>query len=492
MPDDPKIGPEHREAASMEDRASRFEQLREPRPQTNREIWQMMADFAEEQIAKHDRTEVLDRDKAAVEYPRLVVCGIIIQDGMILLEKRAPTGVNGLDGMRKHVIGQWGRRSALSLPNLSKERHMLSRLAVLILLAGSALAQTGPIPVSFFGLQAKPVMGTRPTIPFGACRLWDQSVSWAALNPSQGTYNWANLDAALADVKSEGVDDCEYTFGVVPAWSSSNSNSTGGACDFGSAGGCFLPADVAPDGTGSDAAFKTFVSAIVAHVNDPTYLKTHAHIREWEPWNEFYRDPTIDPLFANCLKGSGCSTTATIAQLVRMAQDVDTITKAADPNAITLTPSSKPTLDAIQVMQQFLSAGGAKFSQALAFHFYLTDPTTIPALIAMIRSGTGSALPLWSTEGSWGQNANLSDPNAQASFVWQYYLQMWAAGVQRVYWYEYENAGWGTLCAGIENCTLNRAGLAYQQMVPSLEGATVSEPSQGVWMLKMNKLGEQR
>jgi 8-oxo-dGTP diphosphatase len=40
-----------------------------------------------------------EHDKAAVIYPRLVVCAIIVRDGKVLLEKRAPSGIEGLDGM---------------------------------------------------------------------------------------------------------------------------------------------------------------------------------------------------------------------------------------------------------------------------------------------------------------------------------------------------------------------------------------------------------
>jgi 8-oxo-dGTP diphosphatase len=38
------------------------------------------------------------RDKPAKTLPRLVVCAIIIRDGKVLLERRAPAGVAGLDG----------------------------------------------------------------------------------------------------------------------------------------------------------------------------------------------------------------------------------------------------------------------------------------------------------------------------------------------------------------------------------------------------------
>jgi 8-oxo-dGTP pyrophosphatase MutT (NUDIX family) len=38
-------------------------------------------------------------DAAAKDLPRLVACAIIVRDGKVLLEKRAPSGVKGLDGM---------------------------------------------------------------------------------------------------------------------------------------------------------------------------------------------------------------------------------------------------------------------------------------------------------------------------------------------------------------------------------------------------------
>lgn len=38
------------------------------------------------------------KDKPAKALPRLVVCAILIRDGKVLLERRAPAGVAGLDG----------------------------------------------------------------------------------------------------------------------------------------------------------------------------------------------------------------------------------------------------------------------------------------------------------------------------------------------------------------------------------------------------------
>src|SRR5205807_3514497 len=93
-------------------------------------------------------------------------------------------------------------------------------------------------------------------------------------------------------------------------------------CDFGAAGGCDLPADLNADGTGTDNTFLTFVRAVAQHVNDPTYLQTHAHVAYWEPWNEWHRNPVLGTLFSGCATGSGCSVHATYAQMVRMTEDV--------------------------------------------------------------------------------------------------------------------------------------------------------------------------
>ena len=57
------------------------------------------AKAAEERIEALELALTLEKDKPAKSLPRLVSCAVIIQDGAVLLEKRAPAGVQGLDGM---------------------------------------------------------------------------------------------------------------------------------------------------------------------------------------------------------------------------------------------------------------------------------------------------------------------------------------------------------------------------------------------------------
>ena len=45
--------------------------------------------------AKQDKA--FTKDAQAAELPRIVACAVIIKEGKVLLERRAPTGVDGLD-----------------------------------------------------------------------------------------------------------------------------------------------------------------------------------------------------------------------------------------------------------------------------------------------------------------------------------------------------------------------------------------------------------
>lgn len=44
-----------------------------------------------------ERALTAERDREAKEYPRVVVCAVILRDGCVLMEKRAPAGIEGLD-----------------------------------------------------------------------------------------------------------------------------------------------------------------------------------------------------------------------------------------------------------------------------------------------------------------------------------------------------------------------------------------------------------
>lgn len=62
------------------------------------------------------------KDVGARVLPRLVVCAVIIRDGMVLLERRAPTGTSGLD----HA---WDLPGGKVEPNESPEEAIVREIA---------------------------------------------------------------------------------------------------------------------------------------------------------------------------------------------------------------------------------------------------------------------------------------------------------------------------------------------------------------------------
>jgi hypothetical protein len=363
-------------------------------------------------------------------------------------------------------------------------------------------------------LQMKVTGGTYATPlngKFTGSRLWDGGSSgdaWYVLEPTSGSYSFTGIDAALAALYTGGVKDgIDFTFGAVPSWASSVPGDTD--CEFGT-GTCDLPTDLATDGTGTDSTFVTFVTALAQHVNNSTYLQNHAHIKYWEVWNEWYANPVVNSNFANCATAKSCQIKATYAQMVRLAEDVRcTITgagtvngsactsSAIDTSALILTPSSESSnTAATQVMENFLHCDsspitgsecttgnlGASAVDVIAWHTYPASNPAVPEdlLTAMepnqntYLSATDQARPTFSTEGSWGTHTP-SPTTQEPGFVARYLLDCFSAGYRFCNWYEYDNAGWGTLCTGAPTCSgLNNAGTAFGQVSSWLAGNTLS------------------
>lgn len=87
----------------------------------------------EAQLATAQREVAFWKDAPAAELPRLVVCAIIVCEGKILLEKRAPTGVDGLDG-------SWdlpgGKVEAQETPHQAVEREIYEEMGVRVRCTG--------------------------------------------------------------------------------------------------------------------------------------------------------------------------------------------------------------------------------------------------------------------------------------------------------------------------------------------------------------------
>ncbi len=402
-----------------------------------------------------------------------------------------------------------------------------------------------PVPSTFFGMHLHLATSPVPGAMAGSGRIWDSAqAQWPNINTASNTFAFGSLDSVLGDYYAAGINDALYTLWRVPNWASSNP--TDATCDYASEGKsyygeCDLPTDINADGTGTDLTWRTWVQNIAQYangqLNNPTYLSNHAHIAYWEVCNECFRSPTLDPGFV----ASSSATVAyrgTYAQLVRLMQDArciilghsgDHITAlnttcgqagysviGIDPTAQMVMPSTAPGgLNAkippyADVMQNLLyctcasnscsasttgcptGTAGSAAVDIINAHIYAKNyaPEQIPSQIATLRSdltATDLAKPFWDGEGGWGQNAsatqlNGGNPDLEAAFLARYQVMIWASGLARSYWYQWDNSADGTLWSptSISGCTtafgsgdICEAGIANQQVYDWLVGSTL-------------------
>jgi hypothetical protein len=295
-----------------------------------------------------------------------------------------------------------------------------------------------------------------PSMPTYGMRLWETSTSWAEINTAKGVYDWDTLDNWITQAGDKKIQ-LIYTFGFTPKWASSKSNDS--SCDYAD-GACDPPSDLNSDGTGTDQHWIDFVTAIAQHAPSITY---------WELWNT-----------PHDIK----QWTGTDAQLVRMAQDANTYIKKYISGAKIISmangqlqysyPASNCTMP--DKMGGYLAAGLGKYIDIVAFHtYYTTVAEDIVPVIQCYQSTMAtynvSSLPLWSTEGAWGTDSELSSKTDQAGYVARSFLLLWSNGVVRHYWYAWNDQNTGTLESGGK---ANDAGNAYTQVESWMSGRTMS------------------
>ena len=392
-----------------------------------------------------------------------------------------------------------------------------------------ALTVSGPLlPASFFGFSWNQTnSGTWPTVTYGMQRFWDSpALQWPDINTASGVFNFAKLDSDLALAFSKGTLQGMYTLARTPSWASADP--TDATCNYttglgGGLGECHPPNDVNSDGSGTNAIWKTWITEIATHVNDPVYLQTHAHIKYWEIWNE----PDTKPFFAG-----------SIAQLARLTEDANCIitgrgvihengngtatpctAKAIDPTAQIVMASAHAKSVALTYGQNELycnkTSGIPSYElpcpnppNAIAnavdivnFHMKpgnesgnncpAPTPCTPESAQQMYISNIRGILqpaelakPLWNGEAQYSSTGFINayaDVDMAASFMPRFYLLNWSLGVDGIAWY-YANSQ----AQPIEATT------SYQQTYQLLMNASLVTPcaaSGTVWSCEINNAG---
>jgi hypothetical protein len=313
----------------------------------------------------------------------------------------------------------------------------------------NSAAQSLPFTPQFMGMHTLSPTHHWPTVPFGSIR--PAGVSWGAVEPSRGVFNWQGMDTWVGAAQAHHVQ-FDYLFLNTPQWASLRPNEK---CNRGM-NGCGAAAN--------DADWTQFLTALVTRYK--------GRIASYEMWNE--------PNAIGYFTGNA----AEMAHLVSVAYP---IIKGIDPQAIVVGPSPSSTGWPTKYdlwLDQFLAAGGGKYVDAIAWHDYpgranqpALPPEDVINQIVIIRSVLAkyglSGLPLWDTEGGWGNDSQVPE-DQQPSYLARWYLVQFSYGISRVFWYQWDNATWGTLFREGEGPT--PAAAAYAQVYNWLNGATGSTP----------------
>jgi hypothetical protein len=321
-----------------------------------------------------------------------------------------------------------------------------------------------------------------PTVPISGIRLWNTGTTWADLNPTNGGYDWTQLDKWLA-AAGQHRNTVLYTFAGVPRWASSNPDDS--VC-IQAPGACDPPRDVNPDGTGTDQMWKTFVTALVQHNAN----STTAHIRHWEMWNEPH----------NNFYWNGTS-----AQLVRMVADAYAIIKAYEPDSIVLSPTvGWQSKEPMRWFQAYVAAGGGKYIDRISSHGYSKGgggtygpPENMVGFLVPYRAslaalGLGS-IPIWDTEANWGKDL-VTDPDLQAAWVARFVVLHASSQIRRLYWFLWNGDSQGGMWKFDPRDhrlpgTILKPGVAYAQLSQWIVGTDISSCQQTgtIWTCALSR-----
>jgi hypothetical protein len=229
------------------------------------------------------------------------------------------------------------------------------------------------------------------------------------------------LDQWLDDAESTG-QDVLYTFGATPDFAGPKKAPSG--CNSPGSNSCGAPTDVNEDGTGTDAYFSNFVTALVSHAA--------GRIAFYELWNE-----------PDCT----CFWAGTQAQLVRMGKDAAAIIRSIDPSAKILSPSAHgPTM--ATWFDGYIAAGGAPNFDIVNVHMrgqHGTNGspeaflTVYGQVIDETQKRNLTSLPLWDDEHGILQDQGVTDPDELAGYTARSLLLRAGVGLQRQYIYTWDS-----------------------------------------------------
>lgn len=287
------------------------------------------------------------------------------------------------------------------------------------------LASNRTTAATFFGAhvhQTANIPAALAAMPCAALRAHDSGggMRWHNLNPSSGSFSWANADAWI-DAAFAAGKDIIMVLGFTPDWAAASTPNTG-AYDNGTT----VRASNQPPS--NMAAWDTYCTTVATR-----YL---GKVKFYEVWNE--------PNYSRFWAGSDTQ----LAQLLRRANQA---IKAVDATAKIICPAvAEPegagltTLTAVLDASDGAAGTGKQWVDIVGVHLY--PPTynyqihakQLTDLRAALTARSMSALPIWNTEFGVLDGHLIAD-RVQSKWVGRSLLLQAALGVERAFWYSWDN-----------------------------------------------------
>jgi len=348
-------------------------------------------------------------------------------------------------------------------------RYAYSSLAVLLVFlsatatneSASLQGPTQPVDAVFFGMHIHHAAEATewPAVPFAEWRLCDAGVAWPQLEPERGKWNFALLDRYTQLAREHHVEIL-LTLGLTPTWASSRPQDPS-AYSKGNAAGPQQLAD-----------WQEYVRTVATRYKGV--------IHSYEIWNEPNEKGTF---------------TGGVSDMVELSRVAYQTLKSVDPTITVVSPSA--TADpGVRWLDEFLRLGGCRYSDVIGYHFYVTPepPERVISLIqrvqASVRSHSCENKALWNTESGWAKPKHFNSDEEAAGYLMRSYILNWLLGVQRLYWYAWDNHNWSTLdlTSPSEN-KMTSVGTAYGVIHAWMLGAVLRSCKRerpGVWTCQLD------
>ena len=258
------------------------------------------------------------------------------------------------------------------------------------------------------------------TNAYGALRLWDTGTTRADIEPAKGAYSWARLDAYVAYARARKMK-VTLVLGSTPAWAAATTKAPG-------TGGYLGPAASSPPRDRAD--WVRYVGAVAT--------RYRGRIDSYQIWNEA------------ALPGFWSGTPAQLADLTQLA---NAKIKSVDRRALVVATAVLPR-------QTAWSTWASAYLRALAVrkwpvdvfavHSYQPDAVAHPDGRALtlrraqdlLTSLKAPAKPLWDTEANYTSKAFTKTKvtgQRAADYTARAYLDSLRSGVDRTFWYAWDN-----------------------------------------------------